>query len=172
MDPIFTIEIEGDEEEAERLRRILRGIHGPRMRDAMENVSGFIANEVVERAPRWRGDLQLSIKDEIVTTETAEGPEVTGVAFSDLDYAALQERGTPPFWPGGTKIDEWADDHGVSADAVRLAIASRGIRALHFFQHALEENQDYIFDVIGWAVAEIIESETIGPFGGEAVLGP
>lgn len=150
---LFTIELEGSEEIQELLKSIERDLKGPRLLEAWETVTGLVAEAVREKAPRDLGYLAAGIDGEVI--QEADGP--LGVIFSDYRYGAVQERGTDPYFPNIEALEEWAERHGVSAYAVALRIADRGIVPLRFFEDALVENEDVIVGLIGHATGTIIE---------------
>ncbi len=78
--------------------------------------------DIIRRAPIWRGDLIDGVKREILV----KGHQVSGFLFTEVFYAEFVEFGTagPRFVPA-KYIGEWAEDHGfgytgiiVSGDAL------------------------------------------------------
>ena len=150
---LFEIELEGVEELKAYLEFVRRDLSGQRLKDAWETATDLVAEKVRELAPRDLGYLIASVDIEVIQ----EAEEFLGVVFSDEFYAPFQERGTDAYFPNIEALEEWAERHEVSAYAVALAIAARGIIPLRFFQKALVESEDAVVALIGHATGEIIE---------------
>jgi len=152
-DDLISIEIEGAEEVAQALYAAAEGLRGDRLVEPWERVVEFLAAAVREKVRSDLGDLLASINEEVISED--EG--LIGSVFSDLAHAPFQERGTDPYFPNLDNLEGWAERHDTTAWVVALAIARRGLHPVHFMEEALEEQTDDIFDLIGFAVAEILE---------------
>jgi len=154
---LFSIEITGAEEVANALYEAAKGLRGDRLVEPWERVVEYLAAAVREKVPFDLGDLKASIEEEVIQED--EG--LMGSVFSELHYAPQQERGTDPYFPNLDNLEGWAERHGTTAWAVALAIGDydrgRGLRPQHYMEEALEEQADTIFELIGYAVAEILE---------------
>lgn len=151
---LFEFEITGDEEARRALVGVDRNLRGDRLREPWERATELTALEVRERVPHWRGHLLASIDEEVLQEED----EILGVVYSDLFYTPFQERGTGPYFPNVDALEEWAADHDTDPWTVALAIFYRGIVPLKFFEQGLTESEQMIFDLIGHAVGEIVET--------------
>ena len=152
-DDLISIEIEGAEEVAEALYAAAKGLRGDRLVEPWERVVEFLAAAVREKVSSDLGDLLASINEEVIS----EGEGLVGAVFSDLAHAPFQERGTDPYFPNLDNLEGWAERHDTTAWAVALAIARRGLRPQHFMEEAVEEQAETIFELIGFAVGEILE---------------
>ena len=159
----IVIELLGSEA-VQALLADLQNLTGPQKRDAWEEMAALVAAKVREdsrtypalpRTPEWRGDLIASIDHVIIV----EGDDISAVIFSDQPYAAVQERGTDPYWPDIDALEPWAADKGYSAFAVARAISMSGIEAKWFFKDALEQSEDEIVSRVGQVIAEVMEKE-------------
>lgn len=165
-----TIEIVGSEELQKRLEGIERATRGDRLVEPWERATEVVMRAAEEKAPNWRGVLKNSIDQEVILGGAGGGEvypgaplrgvtreDITGVVYSDEFYAPFQERGTDPYFPNVDALEEWADDHDITAYGLALIISGRGITPRKFFEEALIESEDAVFDLIGEAIAEIME---------------
>lgn len=172
LEPHVAVEIEGSEELQLRLEGIDRNLRGDRLVEPWERVVEFVVATAREYAPRWLGALYGSINGEVILGGAGGGgvypkaplrgvtrEDITGVIYSDEFYAPFQERGTEPYFPSLEGLKEWAEDHDISPYYVATLIAERGIRPIKFFERAITEREDLIFDLIGRVIAEIMEEE-------------
>ena len=152
---ILEFEIHGDEETRRSLEGIVRATRGDRLREPWERAVEFIASAVRDLVPEFQGVLKSSIDDQVVL----EGTDITGMVYSDTLYAPFQERGADPYWPNIEALEDWADAHDTTAYVVARAIATRGLIPLKFAERALEQEENLVWDLIGDAIAQIIEAE-------------
>lgn len=143
-----------------KMTQIIVDLSGDPMRGAMAEATMLVTRAARKGAPRDRGTLSASIVPEVVVRTEV----VTGIVGSNLKYAPYQEFGTRPFWPPWRPLFEWASRKvrvsggvaGALAARARIAIATRGIVALRYFQSALEDNAEKIFRILGNAVGRIV----------------
>ena len=98
--------------------------------------------------------LQGGIDSEVLLDDDV----LTGIIYSDEFHAPIQERGTDPYFPNVSALEDWALDHDESPWGIAVLIAHRGIRPLRYFERGLIETEDVIFELIGEAVGQIIET--------------
>jgi len=155
--PIVTIELTGSQTLVEKLERLKELQKQGRTKEAWERMVELVGTTAREKAPFWpgHGELKASIDEEVGTI----GDDIAGTVFSDRFYAPFQERGTEPYFPNLDNLEEWAIDHGVSAWTVALAIATRGIIPLRFFEETLLEEENEIVDLVGEVIAKIMEAK-------------
>lgn len=149
------IELLGSKQVQKQLAQIKRRLSsGTRMKDAFESAGELVAMDARDLAPEWRRDLYASIDNE--TIKDTDG--FVAVVFSDREYAPPHERGTDAYWPQwSVSFIDWCRDHGMNPMYVARLIASRGLNPLKFFEQALRDDEDKIVELIGQAVADIVE---------------
>jgi len=153
--PIVSIELLGDQTLVEKLERLKELQKQGRTKEAWERMVELVGATAREVAPEWRRDLIASIDEEVGTI----GDDIAGTVFSDRFYAPFQERGTEPYFPNLDNLEDWAVDHGVSAWTVALAIATRGIIPLRFFEKSLLQEENAVIDLVGEVIAKIMEAK-------------
>lgn len=152
----LTIEIKGDEDAVERFDRIRESLKGARLEEAYERVGERVGVKVRQNAPRDLGHLVESIIDEVLRLGDED---LAAIIYSDLIYAAAQERGTEPFRPPVEELEGWAERHDADPWIVADIIASRGLLPRRYFQEGLMATRGEIYNLIGEAVAETVEGE-------------
>ena len=69
------------------------------------------------------------------------------------------ERGVGPYWPNIDNLERWAIDHGGTAYGLALWISTHGLPALKYAEAAILEEENQIVELIGEAIAEIMEAK-------------
>jgi len=151
--PIVTIELIGAQTLEEKLERLAELQKQGRMKEAFERAVEFLSDTVSTKAPDWNSDLRTSFDEEVGLI----GEDMAGIVYSDKVYAPFQERGTAPYWPNLDNIEAWALAHGMTAYGLALLIAARGIVPLRYAEESLLEEENQIVELIGEAIAEIME---------------
>jgi len=158
---LVTMELLGSVEVQVALAAISQ-LKGARLRDAWEEMATSVQEAVKTTAAElepypldWRGGLIASIDHEVIV----DGDAISAVIFSDLFYAAIMERGHPPYWPSISALEEWASDHGVTAYWLARQIATRGIEARKFMEQTAVQMEDEIVKKVGQVVLEVIEGK-------------
>jgi phage gpG-like protein len=153
-------EVKGLVETKKKLQQVMDDLHGPEMREGMQEATLLVSRDAKILAPVDQGPLRASITPEVrqmlTTTE--------GVVGSNLKYAPYMELGTGIFagndrvrMPPISALEGWASRHGTSARAVAWAIyKAGGLRPRKFLQNALEQNRVRIEKLIDGVVAKIV----------------
>ena len=156
MREILTVEITGDKALLKKFRGTAAALKGPRMVELWERASELLRDAVVDMVPQWRRVLYTSIDEEPIQVQ---GDTMLATIYSDEVYAAVQERGTAPYWPNIDNIEAWALDHGMTAYVAARAIANSGVPATQYGLQALQDNAEAIFELTDEAVGMILEME-------------
>lgn len=154
----LAIELIGNEEVQRTLEGIRKNLRGDRLVEPWERVVEFVASavrDIIIQDVYWRGQLLGSITEEVLHS----GDEISGIIYSDKNYAPFQERGTNPYWPDQEALEEWAEDHDVSPYVVARAISRRGLQPKKFMETAFWEQGATILELVGDVIATIIEQE-------------
>lgn len=152
--PILTVELIGKDSLVEKLKLIEELSKYNRMQEAWKTMVEIVAGTARAKAPYWRGDLAVSIEEEV----RMDGENMIGEVFTDLFYAPFQERGTDPYFPNVDNLIPWAGSTK-AAWGVALAIATRGLIPRKFFEKALLQEETTITGLVGDVVAEIMEGK-------------
>ena len=151
--PIVTIELIGAQTLQEKLVRLAELQKAGRMKEAFERAVEYLSETVSDKAPDWLSNLKTSFEEEVGIV----GQDMAGIVYSDEIYAPFQERGVAPYWPNIDNLEDWAIDHGGTAYGLALWISTMGIPALRYAEAALLEEENQIVELVGEAIAEIME---------------
>lgn len=145
---------------ANELRKVLQAgqkfTSDARMMEAWERAVEIVANDVRRLAPHWEGNLRASFEEEVIVGEDV----IEGLVYSDLPYAAFQERGVSAYWPaydGG--LADWAEDHGWDPWVLAVLISENGIIAKKYAEEAVLANQAQIFELVGAVAVAILAGD-------------
>lgn len=152
-DDNIRIEIRGLKEVQAKMEQVVRDLHGAPMLNGMRRATLVVQRSAKMFAPVDTGRLRASITPAVET----RAREVVGVVGSNVHYAPYVEFGTKPHWPPPGPIARWAHLHGIEAFVVMRAIATRGTKAVKYLERAVTENEQQIHDILGDAVAKIVE---------------
>ena len=151
-----SVTLEGSEE----LKRFLEGVNErlrpSRLRESWQSMLELVLLSVSEHTPSWRGDLVGGLGTDLATDESA----ITGIVFSDTEYAPFQERGTNPYMPNVEALEDWAADHNISPVYVAQVIALRGIIPLKFFEKGFDAVKAEVVSLVDDVVVSILEEES------------
>jgi hypothetical protein len=158
--------LKGDDELLKFLEGVRSNLRASRLQEFWNDMLDLVLMTVREHAPHWHGDLQADLDKELYVDD----PLITGVVFSDDEYAPWQERGTDPYFPNVQALTPWAEDHDISPWYVAQKIATRGIIPLKFFEKGFTENQEKIVELVDDVIVSVLEGEaTASGLGGTAV---
>jgi hypothetical protein len=149
----FVIEVRGVEETIAMLGRFQPPDLTKRLHAGVERGLAKVLSEAVEDAPRDTGIGAQSLAMDV----WEEDGEVVGMVGSPEVYMLVMEKGRRPASeiglhpPPEHALDQWAQRHGYderAAEAMRWAIAIKGIEPHPFLAPALEANQLFILNCI------------------------
>lgn len=155
---MITIELIGDVEAQRALEGIRRNLRGDRLVEPWERVVEYVADairDIIKGDAYWQGGLLGSIEGEVLHS----GDEISGIIYSDEFYAPFQELGRDPYFPNVEALEEWAEDHDMSAYYIATRIAERGLLPKKFMERGLREQEETILGLVGDVVAVIMEAE-------------
>lgn len=107
------------------------------LEDKMKDVTNFVERVAREKAPKDTGRLKGSIENEV----KQDGTTITGIVFTPVEYAPMQEFGTGLFAVNGDgRKTGWAYENPKTGETVW----TRGNRPHPFMGPALRENRELI----------------------------
>jgi HK97 gp10 family phage protein len=104
---------------------------------AVRDSGEILAERMRELAPEWTGQLKASIRVDKTSYNTVEvGPHVP--------YAYYMEFGAPPHVPPRGALYAWAEDKGMTVEAIVAKITEEGVDAQPFVMPAVEQSKPAI----------------------------
>ncbi len=128
----ITVSVKGDKELA---RKLNSGLYAPQLSRFFRRAGHTIMGLVMDKVPRWDGNLANSLQ---VESDTAVPMRFVRVG-TNAEYAEAVEKGSRPHWPPLEAITPWANDHGIDPFLVQRTIGTRGTKPRPFLEPALED---------------------------------
>ncbi len=151
------IELTGQDKLYKRLQRLKKIQRESRLVEAWKRSLEILEMDARSGAPFWRGEIKADIDHEIF--RDTEADEISGAVYTDVEYAAFQERGIKPVFPNIDRVTEWANFRDLDPYYVIHLIAEQGYPDLRYFEKAFTSNTELITDLIDIALVEILEKE-------------
>ena len=160
---MFDFDVKGAQEAQAGMERMAAELHGEPMVRAIQDCTMLLTADAKRNAPVNTGLLRASITPEIRAGTT----RIEGIVGSALEYAPFAELDCRPHWPPPEPIRYWVmrkfQLRGRALQSVTFLvmrkIARHGTKGKHYLQRAFESNVSRIQQIIGNAVASIINSK-------------